>query len=111
MADSKYSVEITDANFETEVLKSEVPVLVDFWAEWCGPCVALAPTIEELAQEYNGKFKVAKLDVDANSNTSMQFGVRSIPTLIFFKDGQPVDKTIGKAAKSDLKQRMDRILA
>jgi thioredoxin 1 len=111
MADTKHAVTITDANFEAEVINSDVPVLVDFWAEWCGPCVALAPAIEELAQEYEGKFKVAKLDVDANSQTSMQFGVRSIPTLIFFKGGQQVDKTIGKAAKADLKQRMERILA
>jgi thioredoxin 1 len=107
---TKYSVEITDANFDELVIKSDKPVLVDFWAEWCGPCIALGPTIEELAQEYEGRFLVAKMDVDRNANVPMQFGIRNIPTMIFFKNGQPVDKVVGKGAKSVLVEKMNSLL-
>ncbi|GIV58767.1 MAG: thioredoxin [Bacteroidetes bacterium] len=92
--DAKY-VTLTDSNFEQEVLKSDVPVLVDFWAAWCGPCRVIAPVIDELAEEFEGRAKVAKMDVDHNPQTPMAYGIRSIPTLLFFKDGQVVDQMIG----------------
>ena len=84
--------EFTDANFETEVLKSDLPVLVDFWAEWCGPCKMIAPTIEQLAGEYEGKLKVGKIDVDVHQQMAMKYNVRGIPTLLIFKDGKPVEQ-------------------
>lgn len=104
-------VQVTDQNFETEVLNATVPVLVDFWAAWCGPCKMIAPLLEELATEYNGKIKVGKLDVDANPTTSMQFGVMSIPTLIVFKDGKPAQRIVGYQPKANLKQRIDQVLS
>ena len=100
------TIEITDANFE-EVLKSEHPVLVDFWAEWCGPCKMIGPIVEELAGEYEGKAVIGKLDVDSNPEVTMKFGVRSIPTLLIFKDGQIVDKQIGAVPKSILSQKIE----
>ncbi|MCC5936109.1 MAG: thioredoxin [Lunatimonas sp.] len=100
------TIEITDANFE-EVLKSEHPVLVDFWAEWCGPCKMIGPIVEELAGEYEGKAVIGKLDVDSNPEITMKFGVRSIPTLLIFKDGQVVEKHIGAAPKSILSQKLE----
>lgn len=100
------TIEITDANFE-EVLKSEHPVLVDFWAEWCGPCKMIGPIVEELAGEYEGKAVIGKLDVDSNPEVTMKFGVRSIPTLLIFKDGQVVDKQIGAVPKSILSQKIE----
>jgi thioredoxin 1 len=93
---------IEDSNFETEVIKSEKPVLIDFWAIWCGPCKAIAPVIEELASEYAEKLKVGKVDVDANPRTAMQFGVRSIPTLLIFKGGQVVEQIVGNVPKRHL---------
>lgn len=95
-------VTLHDATFEQEVLKSETPVLVDFWAVWCGPCKAIAPAVEEIAREYKGKVKVAKLDVDDAQQTAQKFGIRSIPTLLVFKGGRVVDTIVGAVPKSKL---------
>lgn len=92
-------ISVDDANFQNEVLSSDKPVLVDFWAIWCGPCKMIAPIVEELAKEYDGKLKVTKMDVDANPRTAMQFGIRSIPTLMVFKGGQVVEQIIGAVPK------------
>jgi thioredoxin 1 len=99
-------IAVDDANFQAEVLSSDRPVLVDFWAIWCGPCKMIAPIVEELANEYDGKLKVAKMDVDANPRTSMQFGIRSIPTLIIFKGGQVVEQIIGAVPKRHLVEKV-----
>ena len=101
------AVEITDANFEEVVMKSDKPVLVDFWAEWCGPCRMVGPIVEELSKEYDGKAVIGKVDVDSNPNISMQFGIRNIPALLFFKDGKVVDKQIGAVPKSALAAKLE----
>ena len=102
--------EVTDANFDTEVIKAETPVLVDFWAPWCGPCRMVAPVVEELSQEYAGKVKFVKLNTDDNVRTASQYGIRSIPTLLVFKGGEPVGQIIGFRPKGDLKKRLDAVL-
>lgn len=102
---------ITDAEFSTEVLKSELPVLIDFWAPWCGPCKAMSPIMDELGQEYAGKLKVVKMNVDENIEIPGQFNVMSIPTFIIFKGGSPVDQFVGSKPKDDVKQRIDAALA
>jgi thioredoxin 1 len=103
-------VEITDGNFQTEVLKSDQPVLLDFWAEWCGPCKMIAPIVEEIAKEYEGKLKVGKVDVDSNQQTSMQYGIRSIPTLLIFKGGKVVDQLVGAVPKKMLTEKITKHL-
>ena len=102
--------EVTDANFENEVLKAETPVLVDFWAPWCGPCRMVAPIVEELSQEYAGKVKFVKLNTDDNVMTASRYGIRSIPTLLVFKGGDAVGQIIGFRPKGDLKKRLDAVL-
>ena len=103
-------IEITDNNFETEVANSPLPVLVDFWAEWCGPCRMLAPTIEELAEEYTDKIKVGKLDTDNNRDIAVKFGISAIPTVILFQNGEVAKKFVGLTSKSDLKAALDAIV-
>jgi thioredoxin 1 len=97
----------TDADFDRDVLKSGVPVLVDFWAEWCGPCRQMAPTIDVVAGEYAGRVKVGKVDVDSNGNTAMRYNIRGIPTLLLFKDGQVVEQRVGAIGKSDVQKMLD----
>ncbi len=106
-----HPVEITDATFQHEVVNSDTPVVVDFWAEWCGPCKMIAPIVEELAGEYDGKVKFTKLDVDSNPQTPMQFGIRGIPTLLIFSGGKAVGQVVGAVPKSMLKKRVDEVLA
>ena len=100
----------TDETFEQEVLSSETPVLVDFWAEWCGPCRMLAPTIDDLADEYAGKVKVGKLDTDASKNTAAKFGISAIPTVILFQGGEVKEKFVGLRSKKDFKTAIDAVL-
>ena len=102
--------EFTDSNFQTEALPQDRVAVVDFWAEWCGPCKLVGPIIEELSNEYGEKAKIGKLNVDHNPSVSMQFGVRSIPTILFIKNGQVVDKQVGAASKATLKQKLEAII-
>lgn len=104
-------IEVTDATFEAEVLKADLPVLVDFWAAWCGPCKMIAPIVEELAKDYAGKLKVCKLNVDENNQTAAQFGIMSIPTLMLFKGGKPVERLIGYMPKAKLVEKISPHLA
>ncbi len=105
------ALEFTDSNFEAEVLNSDKPVLVDFWAEWCGPCRMIGPVVEEMAGEYEGKAKIGKVNVDLNSEISVKYGIRSIPALLIFKDGQVVDQIVGAVPKSHLTKQLDAQLA
>ncbi len=104
------SLKFTDSNFEKEVLQSDVPVLVDFYADWCGPCRMMAPIIDELAKDYEGKAKIGKINVDQNGNTASEYGVMSIPTLLLIKNGKVVDQIVGAVPKQHLAQRLDNAL-
>jgi thioredoxin 1 len=104
------TVNVTDSNFESTVIKSTVPVLVDFWAPWCGPCVAIGPTLEQLAEEFKGRITVAKMNVDENANTPSQFGVRSIPYIVLVKDGKVVDSIVGVVPKAKLVDIINKAL-
>jgi len=104
------AIEVNDANFEEVVLQSDIPVLVDFWAEWCGPCRMVAPLVEQLSEEYKGKAVIAKMDVDSNPAIPAKFGIRNIPTILFFKGGQQVDKQVGAVPKTVLAQKIDALL-
>lgn len=102
---------VTDQEFEEQVINAGTPVLVDFWADWCGPCKMIAPIVEELAEEYDGKVSFAKVDVDSNPQAATQYGVRSIPTLLIFKDGVPVDQVVGAVPKEVLKKRLEAVVS
>jgi thioredoxin 1 len=104
------ALEISDANFKSEVIESLMPVLVDFWAPWCGPCKMIAPVLDELAKEYEGKIKIVKLNVDDNQGTATEFGIKGIPTLILFKDGKVLEQTIGAQSKELLKKMVEKSL-
>ena len=107
---SENVLQITDDNFDSEILKSETPALVDFWAAWCGPCRAIAPVVEELAESYSGKVKVGKCNVDENPQTPGQYGIRAIPTLILFKGGEVVDQITGAVSKSHLEEAINKVI-
>jgi thioredoxin 1 len=109
MAENANITTLTDDNFEEEVLNSDQPVLVDFWATWCGPCRQIAPIVEDLADEFEGRAKVGKVDVDENPQTAQQFGVRSIPTLLFFKDGEVQETLVGASGKKPLKDTLEEL--
>ena len=102
--------EINDGNFEGEVLKSDLPVLVDFWAPWCGPCKMVGPIVEEIAKDYEGKLKVGKLNVDENSQTASHYGIMSIPSVLFFKGGEVVDQIVGAVPKQHFIEKIDKII-
>ena len=103
-------IDVTDQNFEAEVVKSTLPALVDLWAPWCGPCKMIAPIVEKLAEDYDGRFKFCKLNVDDNQQIAAKYGVRAIPTMIFFKDGEAVDTVVGAVSKQALQQKIDSLL-
>jgi thioredoxin 1 len=103
-------ITFTDDNFETEVINSEIPVLIDFWAAWCGPCRMIAPIVEELAEEYDGKFKIGKLDVDDNQQTAIKYGVRSIPTVLLLKGGEVKETIIGAVPKNVFVEKMGSLV-
>ncbi len=104
------AAQVTDASFKQEVLESEIPVLVDFWAPWCGPCRMVAPVVDEIAQQYDGQVKVVKLNTDENPNVASQYGIRSIPTLMIFKGGQRVDMVVGAVPKTTLSNTLEKYL-
>ena len=104
------AIAVNDSNFEEVVLKSEQPVLVDFWAEWCGPCKMMLPIVEEIAQEFEGKVTVAKVDVDSSPATASKFGIRNIPTILYFKGGSVADKQVGAVPKNSLVEKINKLL-
>ncbi|MBK6281911.1 MAG: thioredoxin [Draconibacterium sp.] len=104
------AIEITDANFEELVVKSDKPVMIDFWAVWCGPCRMIAPIVEEMSKEYEGKAIIGKVDVDSNPNVAMKYGIRNIPTVLFVKGGEVVDKQVGAAPKPAFTAKLDKLL-
>ena len=104
-------IEFNDQNFDSDVLEAGTPVLVDFWAVWCGPCKAIAPIVEEIANDYNGKVKVGKMDVDRNNQVAMRYGIRSIPTLLVFNNGDVVDQVIGNVGKESIESMLDKALS
>jgi thioredoxin 1 len=104
------ALSVTDASFDSDVIKSEIPVLVDFWAPWCGPCRMVAPVVDEIAQQYDGKVKVVKVNTDENPNVASQYGIRSIPTLMIFKGGQRVDMVVGAVPKTTLANTLEKYL-
>ena len=103
-------IEFTDDNFDTEVLKSDLPVLVDFWAEWCGPCKMIAPIVEEISSDYAGKIKVGKVNVDFNNQVAMQYGIRGIPALLVFKGGSVANQIVGAVPKNNITQILDEVI-
>ena len=105
------SIEVTDDAFDEEVLQADLPVLVDFWATWCAPCKIVGPILEELAKEYDGKVKFVKLDTEENFDTMSAYGIRGLPTLLIFKDGERVDQVVGAVAKAQAKQTLEKVLA
>ena len=104
------AIEVTDGNFEEVVIKSEIPVVVDFWAEWCGPCRMVAPVLEEISKEYTGKALVAKCDVDSNPQVTLKYGIRNIPTVLFFKNGAVADKQVGAVPKNNFASKLNALL-
>ena len=109
MGDS--ALKVTDSNFDSEVAKSSAPLLVDFWAEWCGPCRMMSPILDEAAAVYKGKLKIGKLNVDENQDTPSKFGVMNIPTMIFFKNGKETERIVGAMSKAELQKKLDRALS
>ncbi len=103
-------LQVTDENFEQEILKSDIPAMVDFWAEWCGPCKMVGPVVEQLAKEYEGKVKIGKMNVDENRQTPAKYGIRAIPTLILFKDGQVAQMIVGAQPKSAIEEELKKLL-
>jgi len=107
---SEKVLHISDDNFQKEVIESDKPVMVDFWASWCGPCLALAPIIDEIAEAYSDKIKICKLNVDENQKTAMQYGIKGIPTILFFKDGQVVEQSVGLVPKDYLEDLIKKVI-
>src|SRR3954462_5531260 len=111
MADTHTVIEVNDTDFQQEVLQANVPVVVDFWAPWCGPCRIVSPVVEELSKDYNGSIRFVKLNTDDNEQSAMQFGIQVLPTLVIFKDGREVNRLIGFSPKEQLKRQIDRSLS